>query len=166
MVSPPTRSGNNALEVLLLEGLSIPTLTARDAGRRGDHGRQGAAAQGTVTAGMAAANVAATGIKGYRSQVAAMAKRTADPTMTARAHGRLPPGGLTIVCSQAGGRWTCTRRRWGSGGARRAKIPGMPLVDRSERRTDLPGPLARRFVGCGWKDARRSRSPRRWPPRR
>src|SRR5437867_7818796 len=63
MVSPPTRSGKNALEVLLLEGLSIPTLTARDAGRRGDHGRQGAAAQGTVTAGMAAANVAATGCK-------------------------------------------------------------------------------------------------------
>src|SRR6059058_2640651 len=124
MVSPPTRSGKNALEVLLLEGLSIPTLTARDAGRRGDHGRQGAAAQGTVTAGMAAANVAATGIKGYRSQVAAMAKRTADPTMTARAHGRLPPGGLTIVCSQAGGRWTCTRRRWGSGGARRARPLG------------------------------------------
>jgi len=43
---------------------------------------------------MAAANVAATGIKGYRSQVAAMAKRTADPTMTARA--------LTAVCRPAG----------------------------------------------------------------
>src|SRR5207244_10904063 len=100
MVSPPTRSGNNALEVLLLEGLSIPTLTARDAGRRGDHGRQGAAAQGTVTAGMAAANVAATGIKGYRSQVAAMAKRTADPTKRVlprpcgrRHHTRLPRAG-------------------------------------------------------------------------
>ena len=38
----------------------------------------GAAAQGTVTAGMAAANVAATGFKGYRSQVDVMAKRTAD----------------------------------------------------------------------------------------
>src|SRR5207249_8936026 len=71
MVSPPTRSGKNALGVLLLEGLSIPTLTARDAGRRGDHGRQGAAAQGTATVGMAAANVAATGIKGYRSPRAA-----------------------------------------------------------------------------------------------
>src|SRR5437016_9767065 len=87
-------SGTDELVLLLLVGLSIATLTARDAGRRGDHGRQGAAAQGTATPGMAAANVAATGIKGYRSQVAAMAKRTADPTMTARAHGRLPPGGL------------------------------------------------------------------------
>ncbi len=53
----------------------------------------GAAAQGTVTASMAAANAAATGIKGYRSQLDAMAKRTTDPTMT-RA--------LNAVCRPAG----------------------------------------------------------------
>ena len=38
----------------------------------------GAAAQGGATAGMAAANVAAGGVKGYRSQVDAMAGRSAD----------------------------------------------------------------------------------------
>lgn len=38
----------------------------------------GAAAQGTVTAGMAVANVAATGVKAYRSEIANMATRSAD----------------------------------------------------------------------------------------
>jgi hypothetical protein len=38
----------------------------------------GAAAQGAVTGGMVAANVAATGIKGYRSGIDAMAGRSAD----------------------------------------------------------------------------------------
>jgi hypothetical protein len=38
----------------------------------------GAAAQGGVTAGMAAANVAAGGVKGYRSGVESMAGRSAD----------------------------------------------------------------------------------------
>jgi len=42
---------------------------------------------------MAAANVAATGIKGYRSQVAAMAKRTAGPTKRVLPR---PGGGDTI----------------------------------------------------------------------
>lgn len=38
----------------------------------------GAAAQGGLTAGMAVANVAASGVKGYRSEVANMAARSAD----------------------------------------------------------------------------------------
>ena len=38
----------------------------------------GAAAQGTVTAGMAAANVAVSGVKTYRTAMGAMASRSAD----------------------------------------------------------------------------------------
>jgi Domain of unknown function (DUF4410) len=40
----------------------------------------GAAAQGAVTAGMAAANVAVTGVKAYRTAMGAMASRSADKT--------------------------------------------------------------------------------------
>jgi hypothetical protein len=41
----------------------------------------GAAAQGTVTGGMAAATVATSGVKAYRSQVEEMASRSADEAL-------------------------------------------------------------------------------------
>ena len=43
---------------------------------------------------------------------------------TIRARGASARSVEPIVCSRAGGRWTCTRRRWGSGGARRARLRG------------------------------------------
>jgi hypothetical protein len=45
-------------------------------------GGAGAAASGGMTAGAAAANVAASGVKGYRSQVEQMAARSADQAVS------------------------------------------------------------------------------------